>query len=123
VSKSPARCEIELRPPLANRVCLSETRLPSRTMTMAAALAGNKLGSAFGIWCVIEQHKNDTAHVGCVIDVSYRDAVWASWRDGEVPTKAMVLPFCPAKKSRLGCSSYTNHPGGHTWELRNSPDR
>jgi hypothetical protein len=97
--------------------------MPGRTMTTAATLAGKKPGPAFDIWCVIEQHENNAAHVGCIIDVSYRDAVWISWRDGEMPTRAVVLPFCPAKKSRLGCSIYRNHPGGHTWELRNSLDQ
>jgi hypothetical protein len=92
-------------------------------MTMAAALAGKRLGPACGIWCVLERHGTDTAHVGCVTDVSYDFAVWAAWREGEAPAHAVVLPFCPAGKAGEGCSGYRNHPGGHTWELRNTLDR
>jgi hypothetical protein len=92
-------------------------------MAIAAVLARKRLGPACEIWCVLERHGTDTAHVGCVIDVSYRFAVWAAWRDGEVPAQAVVLPFCPARKSGEGCSGYREHPGGHTWELRNTLDR
>jgi hypothetical protein len=97
-----------------NRVCLAETRLQGPAMVMAATLARKWLGPACGIWCVLERHGQDTAHVGCVIDVSYGLAVWAAWREGEVPAQAVVLPFCPAGQAGDGCSAYRNHPGGHT---------
>jgi hypothetical protein len=105
------------------RVCLAENRLPGPTMAMAATLARKRLGPTCDIWCVLEQHGQDTAHAGCVIDISHAFAVWAAWREGEAPAHAVVLPFCPARKAGAGCSGYRNHPGGHTWELRNTLDR
>jgi hypothetical protein len=105
------------------RVCLSESRLPGRTIAMAATLARKRLGPAFGIWCVLEQHGSGTAHAGCVVDVSHGFAVWAAWHEGEEPANAVVLPYCTTRKNGDGCSGYRNHPGGHTWELRNTLDR
>jgi anti-sigma regulatory factor (Ser/Thr protein kinase) len=108
--------------------CGEQGRLPVQLVPEAMGYAAAGAAAADDVErhprCQLEAHTVGD-HVGFVMELAGPDtgAVWTRWSRDSPPAVLLVLPDCPATEAgtREPCCEYGGHPGGHTYELADTP--